>query len=251
MMNELHLPFVIYQRHDEEDHYSLKEVYIHKTSIKVKDKMPSKTEQEFENQRVCNQLQSCWIAIFIYRERCFTLTSKIENPQVENPAKIWMKKEYVMRFNPRTTSKTTDFITNSVDLVVPLTSRLDAYCPVTHHLVSTTLLFSNYMTYPIKILMKDFDQYMVVFKDHWNKIMKETIGKNKIFCLPLKNETGDRKEDKMECIKMKTGMDLNQKVHLSHNKLDAPKTITTIDSILNNIKNDQSHQYAKIKRRKV
>lgn len=234
-MNELHLPFAVYEKQGE--NYLLNEVYIHKVKINVRQKMPNKEQTQYDNDKLCCNINSCWIAVFVEKERCFSLTG---NHHQENTP-VWLYKNQVMRFNPVTTRKTTDYITNSVDLVIPLSSRLDCYCPFNHGLISSTLLFSNYMTYPMRIPEENFHSYLVVFTEHWKKVMKETIGKNKIFCLPVKLAMLDEK---------KLTEDTKIIMDLRHNKQSVSKSENNLDLIIKNIKDDQSHQYSKIKHSK-
>lgn len=237
-MNELLLPFAVYQRHDEEDHYLLKEVYIHKVRINVRGKMPSKHEVFNDNSKLCSNIASCWIALFVNRDKCFTLTSQNHSSEL-----VWLKKDYVMRFNPSLTRRTFDYITNKVDLVVPLSSRLDCYCPHSHDLVSTTLLFSNYITYPMKISSEHFRPYLKVFADYWRKIMRETIEKNKIFLLPPLLQ--DNPPDCNSLLKV-----TDTAGHLSMNKSslvkDTRNSNTSLDHIIGSIKNEQSKVYARM-----
>ena len=229
-MSELHIPFAVYTKHDDADHYSLSEVYIHKVKVGVRQKMPNKNELHIDNQKIYQSIRSCWIAIFVDGGRCFSLTS-------HKTERVWLKKDYVMRFNPMTTQRTRDYVTNSVDLVVPLTSRLDCYCPVSQNLVSSTLVFSNYMPYPVKISMKGFDAYLDVFINHWNKVMKETVEKNKTFCLPPRDGADSDATS-----------GINEDKHLSHNKQDVTKRPkTALDFIIKNIRDDQLCQYSRIR----
>lgn len=218
-MNELQLPFAIYRKNGC-DHYLLSDIYIHRAKVNVRMNAPSPHEISVENNRLIKGIDACWIAIFVDGQKALTLTGATDPQKL-----LWSTEQNVMRTiwsSPKSTFKTLNYHKDDIDCVIPVSSRLDCYCPHTLQLLSTTSLFSNYVTFPLRLHTTNFSHWLGVMVGHWKKCMSETIKKNKVFRLP-------------------------PEVHLSSEEVMKAKSqakdsgLNSIQSIINQIKRDVQH----------
>jgi hypothetical protein len=233
-MNELQLPFAVYRRL-QDGAYELSDVYIHRARVGVRMSLPTKHEVVLDNNRLLRDMEACWVAVFLDNGRAFTLTPSSQRP-------VWVLERHVTRIldsSHRATTRARECHKNEVDCVVPVRSRLDCYCPRTGQLLSTTSLFSNYVTFPLRVVGNDLVRWTGLIAGHWTKCMRETVLKNKVFRVPPEV---DLEVAKIEGIQEVQEIEELEAAHLRPPQTAHPKPKkTSLDCIIHQIHRDVQH----------